>query len=147
MFNYSKTLPSGLLSVAEAAKQYGVHPATIRRWIDRGLVPAYRVGERRLGIKASDLAKVVTPRAGGRDHAPSPDPPAVPQRLTPEEQERGLRALAEMRRMRQELAAEHGGAFTPEGWVLLNEAREERSRELLAGHSGDRPRVGDDVEE
>ena len=38
--------PHGLLSSTDAAKLLGVHPNTIRRWSDDGLVHAYRVGKR-----------------------------------------------------------------------------------------------------
>lgn len=38
-----------LLSTAEAARELGVHPNTLRGWVDRGLVPAVRLpsGHRR----------------------------------------------------------------------------------------------------
>jgi excisionase family DNA binding protein len=38
--------PDGLLSSTDAAKLLGVHPNTIRRWSDDGMIPAYRVGKR-----------------------------------------------------------------------------------------------------
>lgn len=38
--------PDGLLSATGAARLLGVHPNTIRRWSDDGLVHAYRVGKR-----------------------------------------------------------------------------------------------------
>lgn len=140
-------MPEGLVSVAEAAEQYGVHPATIRRWIDRGLVPAYRVGERRIGIKASDLATVVKPRPAGERRgsagAQAPIPGyltlqqiAIPQRMTEEEQERVRRLLERIDRRREELARKYG-KMTPPSWVLINEARDVRSRQLM----------GEDVEE
>ncbi len=36
----------GLLSATDAAKLLGVHPNTVRRWSDDGLIRAYRVGKR-----------------------------------------------------------------------------------------------------
>jgi excisionase family DNA binding protein len=38
--------PHGLLSSTDAAKLLGVHPNTIRRWSDDGMISAYRVGKR-----------------------------------------------------------------------------------------------------
>lgn len=46
------------LRIKEAAQVAGVHPSTIRRWIDAGLLPAYRVGPRLIRIKESDLNAV-----------------------------------------------------------------------------------------
>ena len=50
--------------------------------------------------------------------------------LTPEEQERGLQAVAGLTRIRQALFAKHG-KLEPESWELLHESREERTRELM----------------
>ena len=38
--------PHGLLSATDAARLLGVHPNTIRRWTNEGLIHAYRVGKR-----------------------------------------------------------------------------------------------------
>jgi len=38
--------PHGLLSATDAARLLGVHPNTLRRWSDDGLIHAYRVGNR-----------------------------------------------------------------------------------------------------
>jgi excisionase family DNA binding protein len=35
--------PGRLLGIAEAAAQLGVHPKTLRRWVDKDLVPAVRL--------------------------------------------------------------------------------------------------------
>jgi excisionase family DNA binding protein len=36
----------GLLSTPDAAEFFHVHPNTVRRWSDTGMIPAYRVGKR-----------------------------------------------------------------------------------------------------
>jgi excisionase family DNA binding protein len=51
------------------------------------------------------------------------------RRLTAEEVERGLHALAEMERMAKLFEAKYG-PYTPESWQLLDEARNERERQL-----------------
>ena len=52
--------------------------------------------------------------------------------LTKEEQQRGLRALAELERLSAEIAARHG-ELTLESWELINQSRDERTRDLVRG--------------
>jgi excisionase family DNA binding protein len=120
------------LTIAQAAVQLSVHPSTIRRWIDRGRLPAYRLGEKRIGVRPSDLARLVSPRPPGQGHGgdmAQSKRPVVP-RLTKAEQRRGLQALAELERLSAAIAARHG-KLTPESWELINQSREERTRALL----------------
>lgn len=39
--------PQALLTVGEACKILNVHPNTLREWSNRGLIPSYRIGQRR----------------------------------------------------------------------------------------------------
>lgn len=48
------------LSVREIADQLGVHPASIRRLIDKGTLPAYRVGNL-LRVRRADLDDYLRP--------------------------------------------------------------------------------------
>ena len=120
------------LTVAEAAALIRVNRSTIRRWISAGMLPASRVGARRLALRRADLVKLVTPLAPrpgeqGMIIHPSLDRSS----LSAEERRRGLAAMDEADRLRQEILAQRGGQlFTPESWELLNESRDERSREL-----------------
>jgi len=50
--------------------------------------------------------------------------------LTKEEQRRGLRALVALERLSAEIAARHG-SLTPESWELINQSRDERTRDLI----------------
>jgi excisionase family DNA binding protein len=43
------------LTVAEIAKTLRVNPQTVRNWIDRGELPAVRVGARRVRVRQSQL--------------------------------------------------------------------------------------------
>jgi len=43
------------ISMQEAADTYGVSRATIRRYIDAGLITAYRVGPRVIRLDADEL--------------------------------------------------------------------------------------------
>lgn len=62
-------MPEGIeprLTIDQASALYDVHPATIRRWIANGRLPAYRVG-RLVRIKRTDLEQLGRriPSAGG----------------------------------------------------------------------------------
>ena len=120
-------LGESYLTVAQAAEQLGVHQSTIRRWIDAGMLTAYRVGPKRLRIKAADLERAVVPRR--RVQQKQPSAPKVRGHMTKAEQKRALKALAEMERMSAEMAARYGKPDV-ESWVLINESRDERSRQL-----------------
>lgn len=52
------------LSPAEAAEYMGVHDATIRRWIQKGILPAERVGPRLIRIKRTNLDALSQPIGG-----------------------------------------------------------------------------------
>lgn len=48
-----------LVNIAVAAGYADVHPATLRRWIAAGRLPAYRVGPRLLKIDLGELDQIV----------------------------------------------------------------------------------------
>jgi excisionase family DNA binding protein len=56
------------LTVAEIADELRVNPATVRLWISKGLLPAMRVGMRKLLVRRSDLDYM---RSGRRGPPPS----------------------------------------------------------------------------
>ncbi len=119
------------LSVGQVAEQLSLHPSTIRRWIDRGRLPAYRLGEKRIGVQPSDLARLIAPRPARAAHGGRmAQTNRVSPRLTKEQQRRGLEALAELERLSAAIAARHG-KLTPESWELLNQSRDERTRDLM----------------
>lgn len=120
------------LTVRQAAEQLSVHPSSIRRWIDRGRLAAYRLGEKRIGVRPSDLARLVAPRPARTDHAArmAQSEQFVIPPLTKEQQREGLQALAELERLGAAIAARHG-KLTPESWELLNQSRDERTRDLM----------------
>lgn len=63
------TIPRGraLLSQAQAAEYLGVTDRTIRNYVSRGVLPAYRVGGRVVRIDRGDLDAMLRriPTAGG----------------------------------------------------------------------------------
>jgi excisionase family DNA binding protein len=122
---------SEYLTVAEAATLLKVHKSTIWCWIENGSLPAYRVGQRGVRLKKADLERALTPvgqEKGGEQIVPEHEQRVRP--LTIKEQQRGLRALRQMQRLRAELTAQYG-TLTPASWELVNASRDERTRELM----------------
>ncbi|MGY4100498.1 hypothetical protein ACW2Q0_13230 [Nocardia sp. R16R-3T] len=55
-------LPDDLISLRDAARVADdVHPTTIRRWISRGMLTAYRRGPRKLYVSRGEVAALVRP--------------------------------------------------------------------------------------
>jgi len=105
------------LTISEAAEQLSVHTSTVRRWINQGRLPRQ--------LRPSDLAKLAAPRP------PAPVPADLQvESLTPEERERGLKAVEELARLREEdLTRRDGKPYSP-SWQLLDKARRERIEAL-----------------
>lgn len=57
------------LSLADAAEWAGVCERTMRRYIAEGRIPAYRLGKRRVRVKADDLDALFTRIPTGGDAA------------------------------------------------------------------------------
>lgn len=121
------------LTVAAAAALPGLTPATVHRRIRRGMLRGYRDVTNRVVLRRRD---VLDQRIEGRsvvDAAPLAGERAtwLPDRLTPDEQQRGLAALARLRELHAAMLAERNGRyFSPPNWELINEARDERTRQL-----------------
>ncbi len=125
-------LDEELVTIAEAARVLRVSPSTIRRWIGEGDLPAYRVGHRRVRVRKPDLARLITqPARQGSERAPLPGgEPFLVRPLTADEQRRALAAIEESKRLHAEQLAQRGGKRFSPSWILINEARDERSRDL-----------------
>jgi excisionase family DNA binding protein len=128
-----QSLADDFLTIAEAARIIHVAESTIRRWIREGELPAYRIGKRRVAVRREDLAGLIGPvkssdESKENDTAEARGLPAV-RRLTSEEQQRGMETVERLKQMQQTMLAERGGKPFSPGWKLINEARDERSRE------------------
>jgi excisionase family DNA binding protein len=121
------------VTVDEAAKLLKVASSTIRRWIREGNLSAYRIGKRRVAIRRADLATLITPVQLGADHVGTraSEEEIEIRRFGPEDFERGLAAMERAQELSRQILAERGGKlFSPPSWVLLNESRDERTRQL-----------------
>jgi excisionase family DNA binding protein len=125
-------LSEDYVTVDEAARLLKVAPSTIRRWIREGDLPAYRIGRRRVALRQSDLATLIKPAraAGSYQGDPEGDERIDIPPLTSEEKEQALAALERARERSRRILSERGETvFTPPSWVLLNESRDERTRQ------------------
>jgi excisionase family DNA binding protein len=128
----SRGLHEEYLTVAQAAARLRVNKSTIRRWIDQGALPAYRVGQRRVALRESDIARLISPirkPPAGADGTATLEVPGGP-RLTPAEQKQAAAAVDAARRSQAEQLAKRGGVPFSPSWELINELRDERSRQL-----------------
>ena len=129
----ASVLEEETLTVPEAAELLKVSTSTLWRWIDRGDLPAYRIGRRRVRVRKSDLEdRLISARGshaaqGTTIYTSLAD---VPRRLTPEEQARGLAAVQRLRDLQAQMLRERGGELFPSSSVLINEMRDERTRQL-----------------
>ncbi len=96
--------------------------------IEPGLGPRIEAAATARNLSVHDYAET-TLRAAleSEDHTEAP----LPDRMTDEDRERGLRALENLERLDRELLAQRGGKPFPPSWKLINEARDERTRELM----------------
>ena len=72
-----KQLQETFLTVAEIAELLKLNPQTIRNWIDRGSLPAVRVGPRRVRVRQADLDEFL--KLGAKPLAEEQAPQAPPE--------------------------------------------------------------------
>lgn len=117
------------LTVAEAARLLHVSESTIWRWINQGMLPAYRVGRRRVRIRHADLREVVRPRDAASESEPGPGGETPLSPLSEAERRSGLEALARLEAMQRTILQRRGGTRFPDSTEIIHAAREQRSRE------------------
>lgn len=128
-----------LLTVEETAKLLKINPMTVRRYITAGKLPAVKVG-RRVRVRKEAVEGLLSPITPKRPDAETTiqeegDPMreverTSARRLTEEEKREVLAAIERGKRERAELAAKYRDVPVPSSLELLDEAREERTRQL-----------------
>lgn len=128
----TSTLGDEYISVAEAATQLKISQSTLWRWIDQGMLPAYRVGQRRVRLKKIDLTTLITPARQQEkgDRMAEKERERLQRPLTKEEQQHALATLACAEELQQRLLERRGGHPFPSSWKDLDKARAERNRQL-----------------
>jgi excisionase family DNA binding protein len=132
----SRVLDDEYITVAEAAKALKVSQSTIWRWVNSGELPAHRVGQRGVRLKSTELTRLISParqgvRKGGVRIELQMERERLSRPMTKEEKEGALAALDAVEQLAKEILARHGlERFTPSSAELLNESREERTRQF-----------------
>ena len=128
----SVILDEQYVTVAEAARLLQVHPSSIRRWMEAGTLPAFRVGQRRILLKRADLARLITPARveQGRGARPSGAESMPVSPMSPQERARLLAVVEAARQAQQAQLARRGGKLFPSSDTLIDEARDQRTRDL-----------------
>jgi excisionase family DNA binding protein len=73
-------MEDSFLTVAEVAELLKLNQQTVRNWIDRGELPAVRVGQRRVRVKRSDLDDFIEKGSVSQDRsAASASPLPTPE--------------------------------------------------------------------
>jgi excisionase family DNA binding protein len=86
------------MPVSQAARLLAVHVSTIRRWIGQGKLPAYRVGDKGVRVRYSDVMQLLTPLSiGEEDGGHAGDRSPGHGHLTQEEQRSAQAAVASAR--------------------------------------------------
>ena len=123
-------LTDDLMSVPDAARQLSVSTSTVWRWIRSGGLKAYRIGPKRVMLRASDLSQTLRPsHVEQRDIIT--DVSRVPHYLSEQDTQRLRAAIANSRRIHERMRK--FGPLAP-SWELISEARDQRSRELRERH-------------
>lgn len=127
----STTTEHEYLTIAEAAELVRVSPSTIRRWIASGKLHPIRPGERTVRIARAELTHNGDTR---RDREAGSNKVSDSRRwrepIPLEERKRRLAVIERLELLRQEQREKYGIA-DKEGWEILHELREERTRQLM----------------
>ena len=117
-----------LKSVREAAELLRVSESTVWRYSAQDMLPAYRVGKKRVMFRRQDLEALLTRLRGRKE----PMATKTKLRLIPISEGTGSRvdALTRARALQAEILARRGGVPVSDSWEDINDAREERTADL-----------------
>jgi excisionase family DNA binding protein len=119
----------GFVTVDEAASLLRVSHSTLWRWLKAGVLPAYRIGGRRVWLRQTDLAglvkrAIVTPKEGGSTVRRG----RVRERgLADGERQQMMAAVEAAARLQASLLEARGGRLFRPAHEEIAEARRERS--------------------
>jgi excisionase family DNA binding protein len=116
------------VSVPEAARLLAVSPSTVWRWIERGDLPAARIGRRRIKIRRTDIQQVVSPAkttATFNGQRMTVDQLRA-QKSQQEAIERDLTFLKDAAAFGDALAAKYPDLVSRPSWEIIRELRDRR---------------------
>lgn len=118
-----------LKSVGETAKLLRVSESTVWRYADQDLLPAYRVGRKRVMFRSSDIQGLLN-RLRRKKEPMATDKAGLRLFAMSEGARASTEAMARAREVRERILANRSGAFVSESWEDINAAREERTADL-----------------
>jgi excisionase family DNA binding protein len=120
-----------LTSAKDAARLLKVSESTIWRWIEQEKIPAYRMGDKRVFLRRSELETLIKParRTRRRTRYNVEDDRITRFRMTAASFGSGD-VVSRARAIQAEILARRGGKTVSASWEDINEAREIRSDAL-----------------
>lgn len=121
-----------LYTLKEASTRLRVAESTVWRWVDRGLIPAYRLPGRRIRLKKEDVEAAMKPVKAGEIPAAPPD---HWREWVVYETGSGLPAetvIARAKALRARILRRRRGVPLPDSVEDIRQMREERSRQMDA---------------
>jgi excisionase family DNA binding protein len=115
-------------SVHEAANLLRVSESTVWRYAAQDILPAYRVGKKRVMFRRSDLEGLLSRLRRRKQPVAANDD----LRLVPmfEGARSAVDAMTRAKEVRDRILARRGGIPVSDSWEDINEAREERTADL-----------------
>jgi excisionase family DNA binding protein len=127
--DHSNDVRYDLKSAKEAAEYLRVSEATVWRYVAQDIVPAYRVGKKRVWFKRTDLDGLLKPLRGKEPKVSKTD-----NTLTTVAMETGARgswdAFDRAADLRERIMERRRGVVFSDSTEIINAAREARTREL-----------------
>ena len=120
------------VTTSEAASILGINRVTLHRWVKQGALRAYSLGPRKVLFKRADLIQLLKPVKGEeveftvKERLGRIIPP-----LTDEQVQQGLAAMRAGRDLGERIARRLGTKPWKPSWEIINEARDERTKQLL----------------
>jgi excisionase family DNA binding protein len=122
-----------LKSAKEAAEYLRVSEATVWRYVAQDMVPAYRLGKKRVWFKRSDLDKLLEPLKGSGQRKERPMNTNY-KAIATFPMETGVRgswdALDRAADLRERITERRRGVVFSDSTEIINAARELRTREM-----------------
>jgi excisionase family DNA binding protein len=126
--DHSNDVRYDLKSAKEAAEYLRISESTVWRYVDQNIVPAYRVGKKRVWFKRSDLDALLKPLRG-REAKVSKDNKDLNLGVIEAGSRGGWAAMERINAMREGILARRGGVAFSDSAEEINAARDLRSQE------------------